>query len=130
MKSLLKRTVALLFLIGILYLVAEVLHLHWTVWWYDVFLHFISGASVAMAIILFFGNLFDLSKINKTKIIFITLFSTLVIGILWEYFELYIIHTTSLYDMDFYKKDTVSDILADLSGGFFGTLYSFKFLNK
>lgn len=127
--SLFKHTFALLFLIGVLNFIGNKLYLSWTVWWFDVFLHFFSGACVGMATILAWNYFSGTPVTDKLKMIFIAFIGTLTIGLLWEIFELYF-GITFLADGIFYIRDTVSDLLMDMSGGFFGVLYAYRILSK
>ncbi len=125
-KTLLKQFFILLITIGILYFLAEIFYFHWTIWWYDVALHFFSGSSVAMAFMVLWFFIFPNSQRSKKELTILSFFAVLLIGTLWEIFELYIGYT-SFSDGIYYTRDTISDYIADLSGGLVGTLYSFKF---
>lgn len=122
------RAFILLVIIGILNYIAAVLYLHWTVWWYDVMLHFLSGFCASLAFMHFYFYFFKSNKQNKLKAIHLTFFFVFAVGILWEIFEVWN-GDTSFFDGIYYVRDTISDLIIDLCGGFFGTLYSFKFLN-
>lgn len=124
--KLLKHFFALLIVIGIFWELAEIFYFHWTIWWYDVALHFFSGFSIPMAFLVFWFFVFRSRVSSKKELIFLSLLFVLVVGILWEIFELYMQYT-SFSDGDYFILDTVSDIIADLSGGFFGALYGIKF---
>ena len=124
-----KHTFILLFFISAMYLIGIVLHLNWTYWWYDVILHFLSGVSVGMATIIVWHYGFNFSKSDKIQMIKIAVFAALVIGILWEIFELYM-GLTFISDGINYVRDTASDIIMDISGGFFGALYAYKLTVK
>ncbi len=123
---LLKKFFILLAGIGIFWELAEIFYFHWTIWWYDVVLHFSSGFSVGMAFMIFFFFLFSKSYTSKRELLLLSFFFVLTVGTLWEIFELYVGYT-SLSDGIFYVRDTTSDFIADLSGGLMGTIYSFKF---
>lgn len=127
--SLFRQATILLVLIAFLEISADLFYFHWTYWWFDMFLHFISGVCVAMASIVFLSFNFRLIKSSKFWMIFTTLIIVLVIGILWEIFELFI-GATSLSDGVIYIKDTKSDIFLDLLGGFLGALYGLSSLSK
>lgn len=122
------RAFVLLFIIIFLDYLAEVFYLHWTVWWYDVVLHFLSGACAAMAFMHFYNYFFKPTRENKIKAIHLTFFFVFAVGVLWEIYEVWHGDTT-FSDGIFYVRDTLSDLIIDLCGGFFGTIYSFKFLN-
>ncbi len=124
-SKLFKQTFTLLLVILVLYFLAEVLYLQWTVWWYDVVLHLLSGLCAGMAFV-FFVTHYDVYDIGKTKkLLNQGIFFVLIIGLLWEIYELKF-GLTSFSDGVYYYRDTVSDIVADVCGGLFGILYGVK----
>jgi hypothetical protein len=127
--KLFKEALALLFLILFLEFLAEFFYFHWEYWWYDVMLHGLGGFCVSMAFMSFWYYLFGRSIENKRKIILYAFVAVLVVGISWEIFELKI-GATELSDGIYYLRDTFSDLLMDLSGGFFGTLFSLNLISK
>lgn len=124
-KPLFKKAFLLLCLIGALEVVAELFYLHWTVWWYDNMLHFLAGACIAIAALSFFSR----KALSPLRAICIGVFFALFIGIVWEVFELYV-GVTSLSDGQLYVFDTISDILMDLTGAFFASLYAYRKLKS
>ncbi len=89
-------------------------------------MHFGGGFAVSMAfaILCFYFSLFTQSK---AKAIGLSLLSVLVVGVAWEFFEIYA-EMTFLSDGASYIKDTIFDIIMDLFGGYIGILYSLKFI--
>ena len=85
-----------------------------TYWFYDVILHFLGGASIALSTYCT-AQLFNINKINNNlwNIVIVTILA----GIAWEVFELcydiagYSFATTS------YNTDTVKDLIMDTLGG-------------
>ena len=126
---LLKESILLLLVIGVLDLIAGIFYLHWTVWWYDVILHFIGGAWAAMAVILFWHSIISSLKNNQLKLVIVGIIGAFIIGLLWEVYELIIDATSISYGL-FYWTDTTSDILLDICGGFFAALHSFKIIRS
>ena len=124
-----KKTFALLFIIAVLNFISNELYLQWTFWWIDVLLHFLSGATVAMATIIVWNHFGRVSKFHKLKIIAVAVFSAFVVGIIWEIYELYF-GITFLSDGIVYVRDTASDLIMDICGGFFGTLHALSFQNN
>jgi hypothetical protein len=122
-----KNTFILLFIIGVLNFLAVYFYLYWTIWWFDMLVHFSAGACVAMAGILvyYFYKKQSLPSI-RTSIVVAFAF-VITIGILWEIYEL-LIHATALSDGLDYFLDTGSDLLMDVSGGIVGALYAHKLL--
>ena len=110
-----------------MYSTGAVLHLNWAYWWFDVILHFLSGVSVGMAVIIVWHYGFNFFKNDKLKMIKMAVLGALFIGILWEIFELSL-GLTSISDGINYVRDTTSDIIMDICGGFFGALYSYRII--
>jgi VanZ family protein len=124
-----KRFFILILIVGFLDFIGNKFHLHWEVWWFDVILHFLAGIMVSMFAVLFIVYVFNLDKNNRRKIIIKSILFALLIGILWEFFELYF-GATLLSDGKIYYIDTSSDILMDLLGAFLGSIYSYKLVSK
>lgn len=127
-KPLFKQTFSLLFVIGISDFFANSLYLYWTVWWFDMVMHFISGVCVGMAGVLFWQYIFE-KNLSFSKAIKVGVISAFVIGIGWELFELYF-EVTSFSDGVLYITDTTSDVILDVCGGLLGAIYGHKILNK
>lgn len=127
-SSLFKKSFVLLLVIGILDYFANTFYLYWTVWWFDNLMHFISGICIAMFTIVIWQNFLDKSLSYK-KAVGLSLFLALIIGIIWEDFELFFgIHKAS--DGKIYFLDTFSDIIMDLSGAIVGSIYGYGLLFK
>ncbi len=121
-KRLFNIALFLLASVAFLNFVDSKLYLSWYYWWFDKSLHFTAGVIVGISAFIFssyFPKIFN----NKKKIIVFSLVSIFVIGVLWEFFELYF-DITSLSDGQLYYKDTFLDLVMDVSGGFLGTIYS------
>lgn len=127
-KPLFKQTFSLLFIIGFSDFFANSLYLYWTVWWFDMVMHFSAGVCVGMAAVMAWQHFFD-NNISLSKSIKIALISAFIIGVLWEVFELYF-QVTTLSDGINYITDTSSDVILDVCGGLIGSLYAHKILNK
>ena len=127
--ALFKRFFVLLFILGILDICAEVFYLHWTIWWFDVLLHSLAGFLIGIAVSLLWYKDFTGYYEQKIKIIWIVLASALILGLWWEFMEIYF-EATSLSDGIIYLRDTTSDLIADVFGSFFGAMYSFPYLAK
>ncbi|MFZ2523375.1 MAG: hypothetical protein WAW92_03225 [Minisyncoccia bacterium] len=123
-----RALVLLLLVYGFNYL-AEIFYFHWTLWWYDVILHFMGGACAATAFIYFYYIFFKFSQFNKIKAINLSFVFTLFVGLVWEVYELQQ-GDTSFSDGIFYYRDTISDLIVDCCGGFFATTSSFKFFEN
>ena len=119
----------LLFVVAILNFLGTTFYLYWTLWGFDTVVHFLAGASVSMAVVLFWEYYFPNKTPSLIKTIFLAVLVAFIIGILWEIYELYF-DLTSFSDGIVYVRDTLSDLLMDITGGFFGTLWAMKILSK
>jgi hypothetical protein len=130
MKTPLFRYTLFLFsIIVVLDVLAEVFYFHWAYWWYDVMLHFLGGFLIGMVVLLVWSVCCSLEEGHKLKVVGTGFLVALLIGVLWEVFELYT-GQTFLSDGIVYMRDTSSDLLMDVCGGFFGTVYSFALMLK
>ena len=118
-KKLLKHLVLLMFFIFFADILADKFYWYYTVWWFDIIMHFWSGFWVA----LFFLYVFYDRNIFSRKFLVVFL-CVLLIGILWEVFELYV--HNYIGKEPFRPLDTISDIFFDLLGGISAILYFFK----
>jgi len=122
-KKILKYLVFLMFSIFILDAIGQKFFWYYTIWWFDIVMHTISGFWVGLFFIYFFSrNNLQFPSILKV-IIWVA-----VVGILWEFFEL-IVHNYIGRDL-FDLIDTLSDLLCDYIGGTLAILYFSKKLFK
>lgn len=124
-----KNTFALLVLVGVLDLMGIYLYLYWTVWWFDMVTHFLAGGVVGLATLLAWQKFSVFTEGKIGKIIWSAVIGGLVVGLLWEEFELYF-DLTSFSDGMAYVTDTVSDLILDTVGAFLGALYGMKIWKK
>ncbi len=131
-KKLFREALFLLIIVAILHTIASDFYLYWSIPWIDVILHFLGGLTVSLSSIWFLFSIksyFSSLKLTKGEIVFFSIFCVVIIGVLWEIFELYF-GITFLSDGIFYIRDTSSDLLMDLAGGVVGSLYSIKLLSR
>ncbi|OGI46772.1 hypothetical protein A2121_00185 [Candidatus Nomurabacteria bacterium GWB1_40_6] len=132
-KKLVKHLVFLMFFIFIADILAQKLHWYFSIWWFDMLMHFGGGFWVGLFFIWFFSikdlPIFQLSfeKIDFKLILKVLLF-VLFFGILWELFEVFV-HNYIAQD-PFSVLDTTSDIFFDFGGGLCAILYLWKKLPK
>ncbi len=124
-----KNTFALLVLVGVLDLMGIYLYLYWTVWWFDMVTHFLAGSVVGLATLLVWQKFSITTDEKVSKIIWSAVIGGLLVGLLWEEFELYF-DLTSFSDGMAYVTDTVSDLILDTLGAFLGALYGMKIWKK
>ncbi len=117
-QKLFKRIVFLMLFIFLANNVALELYWYYSIWYFDMLMHFLGGLWEG----LFFIYVFYVRKQILTHLFSIILF-VLLIGILYEVFEFFL----SVISHDpFSILDTTSDIFFDLLGGSFAILYFFK----
>lgn len=122
----------LLFLLILLVLIAAVnffaikVHLYWDVYWFDRVMHFFGGLWAGSFGLWFFFLRLHAKTSRGIASIFLTSFlSALLIGVLWELFELFT-HLYSIFGTEkAFMFDTLSDLFFDIVGSFFA---SFLFL--
>mgnify|MGYP001562310554 FL=1 len=116
-------TISLISILG-LHLLGIVYDLYHVIWWYDIPMHILGGAWVALFFFHFFyqtWHVVDLRKILFTLII--TLGFVVLVGVLWEFYEylsdvyLLKIHPLGYAPNPLTLPDTLKDLLDDLIGG-------------
>ncbi len=128
-RKLFKNTTLLFITIGILNFIGHKLLLYSGTLWYDKILHFLSGFVVAMTVVLFYNMFSKVYVTSNYHLILIALLATIIVGLLWEYFEFYF-DIAILDNNRNYWTDTYLDLVTDFLGGFFGARYSIKISNK
>lgn len=124
--KLFKHTFLLLFAIGVADFVANSLYLYWTVWWFDMVMHFSSGFCVGMATVLLWQYFVD-KNVKFDRAIKIALLSVFAVGIAWEVFESYF-QIMLISDGMPYITDTISDLILDVTGGLLGSIYAYRLI--
>ena len=126
--KLFKDAFIFLCIVGFLNYIGDTLYLFDSIPGYDVVLHLLGGSLIAMAVFIAW-DFFKLPKLSRNKMILVTILIALVIGIVWECYELYF-GITFLSDGARYFADTAKDLTMDLVGGFFGFLWATHLLKK
>ncbi|HBD24610.1 MAG: hypothetical protein A2566_02715 [Candidatus Zambryskibacteria bacterium RIFOXYD1_FULL_40_13] len=124
-----KNASYLFLLIAILYLFELKFYLAWSIWWYDMVLHFLSGILVGIVTTLIFHKFFYKKDDEFLKIFVSAMVSIVFVGIAWEIYELYF-EMTSFSDGMNYYIDTSSDLFLDIVGALFGVWYGLAILKK
>jgi hypothetical protein len=118
-KNLLMRlTLLILFIFGVNFL-ANKFHWYYSVWYFDIIMHFLGGFWVGLLYFYFFHP----KKLNL-QLIFSVLLLVLVVGVGWEVFEALVDKVVTQNPLN--VIDTTSDIFFDLLGGTIATLYFSK----
>ena len=123
MKSpLFKPFFIILVLVGALDLVATYLHLFDTIMWFDMIMHFSGGFFISSAVLLIFTRKFD-RTFSYGELLLWGLGSAVVIGVLWECFELYF--GITYFWSPSYWGDNGMDVTMDTFGGLIAVWYSY-----
>jgi len=118
-KKLSKRMVLIVVFIFLLNLIASKLYWYTSIWWLDMLMHFLGG--FWLGLLMFF--IFFIKNLNSRHIIYVFL-GVLLVGILWELFEL--LFFNYLAGNPVILLDTLSDIFFDLAGGGASIIYFSK----
>lgn len=117
-KKLLKVLTVLILLIFIFNYIGNKFHWYYSVWYFDMIMHFFGGFWTGLVYFFIFPFKEQFQKSFLPTIVFV-----FFIGIVWEIVEPFINPTMSL---NLFSLDTVSDIFFDLSGGTLAILYLLK----
>lgn len=99
--------------------VAIKLHWYYSIWWFDMLMHFLGGFWLGLLLLYgFFPNAISFKLLLKLFL------GVLIVGLGWEVFE--IIVKNILFKEMFYLLDTLSDLFFDLAGGSFALIYFSK----
>lgn len=98
---------------------------YWTYPWLDLFVHFWGGFWVALLALwlVFFSGYFDLARRRYRTFFYTALAVTAVVALGWEVFE---VKFNIMLIPDNYGRDTVSDVVLGLLGGFSASVYAYK----
>ena len=118
-KKFLIRLLLLIFFIFLLDYLAMQFYWYSSIWYLDMLIHFLGGLWLGLALVW----LFRIKEISF-KSIFYLILGVLLIGVLWEIFEIIIDETIT--GNSFNTLDTISDIFFDIAGGSLALLYFFK----
>lgn len=126
-KKLFKLSFWLLVIIGIMDYIGVKFYLFWPSGYYDIPMHFLGGLWISLVFLWIWSKFKNLILFKEifNKIIIIVM----IVGILWEIFEI-IVGATSLSDGIFYWKDTFGDLTMDFIGGFIGSFAGFRIINS
>ncbi|MCB9805689.1 hypothetical protein H6775_00850 [Candidatus Nomurabacteria bacterium] len=120
-KPLFKEVFLTLILVAILHKIALVLFLYWTVDWFDILMHGLGGLSLGFLFLFIFytSGFSNLDQSHFFYVFFITIGSVLIVGLIWELWEVFVGLTDVLKD----QLDTISDIVMDMVGATLSFLY-------
>lgn len=124
-KKIFKISAYAIILLSLVNFIALKFYWYYSIWYFDMFMHFFGGFCVGMALLWIFYK--DDLDFNFSFVLKISL-GVLFIGSAWEVFE--IIFNNIIAGNQFDILDTVSDIVFDLLGGLCAILYLWKKLQK
>lgn len=101
-------------LLSVVHFIALELALYWHIWWFDLPMHFLGGAVVALGIYV----LYDFGvPLPKRWMRFIPVISAVfIVALIWEYYEVLI----GIPIEDDHELDTTIDLAMGLMGGIVG----------
>lgn len=108
--------------VAVLHKMALSLSLYWSIVWFDIMMHFLGGALISLITLFFiYDSKFFNFSIKKPIIIFSAAIGmTLIIGLSWELWELYMGFADIFED----RFDTTLDLIMDTLGAIAAYLYS------
>lgn len=95
-------------------------------WWYDIFMHILGGFSIGLLIYLLIKIIHPTVYRLKSYIII----GTFLIGVAWEFFEVYFQLTGYPIGTRLYYIDTVLDLIDDIIGGLLAAYIITKYRKK
>ena len=106
----------LILVVAILNKIGGIFYLYWLTWWFDVVMHFLGGAWLASVTFWLLPLIpaYQDSQIGKREVGVAVIFVTLIVGLLWEAFELWF--GISLLSAPDFWLDSVTDLILDLIG--------------
>ena len=122
-QRLLKHLALLMFFIFIADYIGTKLYWYYTIWYFDMPMHFLGGLWLGLFFIYVFSRKEPSFDLNF-KLILTILLAVLFIGVLWELFEIYV--NNDIGQIPFNLLDTISDLFCDLAGGTFAILYCYN----
>jgi len=117
-------------IIATLHALATYFSWYWSIWWFDILMHFLGGAWIGLVSIwfFFFSNRVEHTLKNKKNIILTAVISVSLIGLLWEVFEFSLSKLIVFNELNSII-DTATDLFVDILGAFSASIH-FLFKNK
>ena len=121
-KRIFRSLATIIFPLFLVNFIANKLYWYYSIWYFDMPMHFWGGVCLGFAMIWFFSKEDQFLELNSSLILRIIL-GVLFIGVSWEIYEF--IFNNVLGKIPFNMLDTISDVFFDLAGGTFATFYFF-----
>lgn len=121
-ESFLNKIFVLIVCIAIFHITATVFHFYWSIWWYDLPLHYLGGIFISLSSLwfLFFSGYVSFGVKKTSDFIIISFIVTFSVAVLWELFEL-------IVGPDFTRQGYAVDTYVDLIMGIAGSLTGYLF---
>ncbi len=111
-------------------LLAMKFYWYYTIWWFDMPMHFSGGFFIGLLSLTVYISYFlkKNREFDPKSIILISFLSALIVGVLWELFEFSLDTFINFRLQDIW--DTLSDISFDLAGSLVAGLYFLRYNKK
>ena len=123
--KLFRRVIFFFCLLAVLDYIGQTFHLFVVAPLFDVPMHFLGGFFVALVALLLDLWRQKISFLRSLSPVFSAIILVLIVGILWECYEL-LFNITFFSDGIVYVFDTTKDLLMDIIGGLFGAWYALR----
>ena len=112
---------ALIIFVALLHIAALELYFYWTLWWFDVLVHFLAGLWVGLGALwlIFLSGYITRFRLSHHSALFTALIPIAVVGIGWELFEVW----AGVPIEKKYLSDTVVDLSMGILGALSGYIY-------
>lgn len=109
-------------IISFIHYFAAIYGLYWAISWLDILMHFLGGLLIGLIVLFVFftSEKIDFPKENRLMVIIFSISLVLVVGLLWELWELYVGIANLFTD----SADTIMDLVMDIIGAIFAYFYS------
>ena len=123
-KPLFKEIILLSVLVALLHYTALVYFLYWNIEWFDIIMHFLGGSVIGLIALFTYytSGYVKFPKEHFATVFAMTIGTVLVVGLLWELWELFMGFSNVFED----QTDTVIDIIMDTLGGITAVYYAKK----
>ena len=116
---------ALVWVVFMFQVIAGRLFWYSLIWWFDMPMHFFGGVFLALLIVWIFLKIRPVLCIRPSPgTLLVLALSVLVVGVLWEVFELALNIYVTFDRINLY--DSASDLFFDLAGGMIGIVYALR----
>lgn len=122
-----------LFSILLVHFMALSFNIYSSIWWFDIPMHFMGGAWVALLFFRIFIDIIDKKSLYSlfeiSKLVILAIAFAVMIGVFWEFFEFIASRIFNMY-LQGDLIDTMTDLLMDTIGGLFSGVIGALLLKK